>query len=148
MAETNFTIIVDTREQLPFDFERFGVETVRQGLTAGDYGIVGMPVVVERKTGEDLYSCMTVGRDRFERELERLRSYEFSAVVVENLEQDLLCGMYGKMSPRSIKATLVAWLTRFGVLPYSRVGRADNLPITRKILARCSRWKAIAAGGS
>jgi ERCC4-type nuclease len=114
VAETDFTIIVDSREQLPFDFERFGVETVRQGLTAGDYQIVGIPgVTIERKTGPDLYSCMSTGRDRFERELERLREYEFSAVVCENTEGDLLSGAYGRMSAKSIKATLVAWMTRF-----------------------------------
>ena len=111
-----FTIIVDSREQLPFDFTKFGVETVRAAMPSGDYEIVGMPeVAVERKSGSDLYGvmCVTTGRDRFQRELERLREFEFSAVVVENLEQDLLSGMYGRMSPKSIKATLIAWQTRY-----------------------------------
>ena len=52
-------------------------------------------------------------QDRFQRELERLRDYEFSAVVCENLESDLLGGAYGRMSGKSIKATLVAWMTRY-----------------------------------
>ncbi|MCH8829722.1 MAG: ERCC4 domain-containing protein [Planctomycetes bacterium] len=111
---TDLTIIIDTREQHPFLFDEFDVATVRQTMTSGDYGVVSLPgIAIERKSGPDLYGCMAGGRDRFQRELERLREFEFSAVVCEDLESMLLSGCYGRMSPRSIKATLVAWQTRF-----------------------------------
>lgn len=54
-------------------------------LKSGDYSIEGMEsrIAIERKSLSDLYSTLTHGRERFERELERLRAYEYSEVVVE-----------------------------------------------------------------
>jgi hypothetical protein len=76
-----FTIVVDSREQLPYEFtgmvgqgsESLVVPTVVQGLASGDYSIAGMEdqVAVERKSLDDLYGSVTWGRDRFEREIER-----------------------------------------------------------------------------
>ena len=60
MAETDFTIIIDTREQHPFLFDEFDVATVCQTMASGDYGVLGLPdVTVERKSGPDLYGCMS-----------------------------------------------------------------------------------------
>jgi DNA excision repair protein ERCC-4 len=106
-------IIIDTREQLPFSFDGFGVETVRRALPEGDYAIDYLDgCVIERKGLSDLLGCMTTGRSRFQNELERLRSYEFSAVVIEGSEYFLYSGLTG-MNPKSTKATLVAWQTRY-----------------------------------
>jgi ERCC4-type nuclease len=109
------TIITDTREQRPFDFSKFDLPVAIQTLREGDYSVVGLEgrVAIERKSGSDLYGCMTSGRDRFERELDRLRGYEFSAVVVECLEQEFFTGCFGQMNPRSIKATFCAWTVRY-----------------------------------
>jgi DNA excision repair protein ERCC-4 len=113
MTAPGFTIIIDTREQLEYTFDGFGVETVSRKLDSGDYAIDGIDgCVIERKSVSDLLGCMTTGRDRFQAELERLRGYEFSAVVVEVPEYLLYAGLT-RMSPKSAKATLVAWQTRF-----------------------------------
>ena len=45
-----------------------------------------------RKAAGDLLSCMTGGRERFTRELERLRGYEAAAVVVETTFDNLVNG--------------------------------------------------------
>ena len=40
-------------------------------------------VAVERKTMDDLLACVGRERDRFKRELQRLRAYRFRLLVVE-----------------------------------------------------------------
>ena len=78
-------IIVDTREQQPFPFSLYPCETETGTLRTGDYSIAGFEdkVTVERKSPTDLCGCITSSRERFERELERMRSFECAAVVIE-----------------------------------------------------------------
>lgn len=54
------SIIVDTREQQPFEFDPAKVETIRQALTAGDYSLAGFEpsVSVERKSLEEYISSV------------------------------------------------------------------------------------------
>src|ERR1700737_5350201 len=63
-------ILVDTREQSPFDFSRFegwfaGIE--KKSLKGGDYSVAGLEdvCVVERKTLPDLIPSMTADRPVF-----------------------------------------------------------------------------------
>jgi ERCC4-type nuclease len=79
-----FVVLADTREQLPPPMPD-GVELVRRCLREGDYTIpslVGI-AVVERKSAQDFAQSMTWSRERFDREIERMRSYRFKAIVVE-----------------------------------------------------------------
>lgn len=71
MTVVKMKIVIDTREQTPLDFERYGCEVVRGGLTTGDYAVAGLEslAAVERKSEDDLPGCLTRERDRFEREL-------------------------------------------------------------------------------
>lgn len=91
-----FTVVVDTREQHPWSFRRVSadarqdnrplvVRTVRNALPTGDYSIEGLEsqVTIERKSLADAYGTFGGGRDRWERELERMASFSFAAVVIE-----------------------------------------------------------------
>ena len=88
-----FTVVVDTREQVPFDFRSIparetdgggcvAVRTVVKGLATGDYSIEGWEnrVVVERKSLTDLYGTLGRGRERFEREFDRLAEMGYPVV--------------------------------------------------------------------
>jgi hypothetical protein len=89
-------VVIDTRAQTPFAFEGLRcdaadgggpltVPTVRGTLKSGDYSLKGHEtrVAVERKSLADLFGTLGKGRERFERELARLSTYRFAAVVVE-----------------------------------------------------------------
>ncbi|MBD3348418.1 MAG: hypothetical protein GF400_04385 [Candidatus Eisenbacteria bacterium] len=88
-----FTVVVDTREQDPFDFRGiddrrgrvFDVATDRHKLDSGDYSILGHEdeVAVERKTKADIYGTIGKGRERFEREIERLSAMPAPAIVIQ-----------------------------------------------------------------
>lgn len=110
-------IVMDTREQAPYDFERFpGVEIVRAGLPTGDYSLPGHErhVAVERKSLDDLVGCLTVGRDRFERELARGRDLECFAVVIEASMEDVARHRYtSRMDPHAALQSILAFQVRY-----------------------------------
>lgn len=112
------SIVVDTREQAPYGFERFPVEIVRAGLPTGDYSLSGQEsrAAIERKNLDDLIGCLTVGRDRFERELDRARSLACFAVVVEASMEDVARHRYtSRMAPHSALQSILAFQVRYGV---------------------------------
>lgn len=110
-------IIIDTREQAPFDFGG-RVQTVRMGLETGDYSLAGFEsiVTVERKSLPDYVSSLTWQRDRFLRECERLAAFPIKAIVVEGSFGDLVHGKYGtKATPQSLIGSTIKLLTDFGL---------------------------------
>jgi ERCC4-type nuclease len=116
MNAAPMSIIVDTREQAPYAFERFPVEIVRAGLPTGDYSLAGHEsrAAVERKSLDDLIGCLTVGRDRFERELDRARSLECFAVVVEASMEDVARHRYtSRMDPHAALQSILAFQVRY-----------------------------------
>jgi len=75
------TIIVDSREQLPYKFQ---TPSIKAALDTGDYSIAGLEhfIAIERKTLPDLIGCLCNGRERFERELRRGKALDFFAQFV------------------------------------------------------------------
>ncbi len=80
-------VLVDTREQMPFDFSRFaawfsGVE--KKALALGDYSVAGLEeaCVVERKNLDDLIRSFTAERSLFVDRLRRMISYPHRLLVI------------------------------------------------------------------
>ena len=123
-----FTIIVDSREQAPYHFRGFKadaiqkyrplvVRTVVAGLASGDYSIEGFEdrVACERKSLADLYGTLGGGRERFERELQRLAEMEFAAVVIE-ADWNAIIGSpppQSKLLPKTVYRSIIAWQQEF-----------------------------------
>jgi DNA excision repair protein ERCC-4 len=80
----SIVIICDTREQRPPPFPD-GITLERATLHEGDYTTPALRAIgiIERKSVGDFAATITHGRDRFDREIERLRSYRWKAIVVE-----------------------------------------------------------------
>ena len=107
-------VIVDTREQTPFDFGRFpDVVTRRDTLPTGDYSLAGFESVVacERKEVNDLIACLQNGnRERFERELARGSALHRFCVLVEGTLEDIRNGRYrSQMKPTAALQSLFAF---------------------------------------
>lgn len=120
MTEIQATILVDSREQMPLDIRAYPVEVV--GLPVGDYGIKGFSgwenpqFIIERKSLSDLIGSLTQGRERFLREVEKLREFRFAAIVIEAYESEILRWDYeSKATPQSILQSLAAIQVRAGV---------------------------------
>ncbi len=121
-------VVIDTREQLNWEFEGMTcdqidgggpltVPTVRGTLTSGDYSLLGYEsrVAVERKSLADLYSTLGQGRERFERELERLAAMEFAAVVIEATWQEVCAEPppHTQLPPKTVFRSILAWSVRY-----------------------------------
>lgn len=111
-------IIIDTREppHCAWDFPDLEVE--RSKLDQGDYSVSGMEhrIAIERKTMDDFISSLTRERDRFTRELDRLKGYERALIVVEAHFDDVCAGAYrSMMRPASIVGSVASIHARFGV---------------------------------
>ena len=124
------TIIVDTREKLPYRFAGIHSKVRRAQvvdepaflvqfgyLATGDYSVVGLTdrVAVERKNIADLYGTLGRGRDRFHDELERLAQLDVAAVVIEATLGDILRRppAYSRMCPSAVANTIVSWSRRW-----------------------------------
>lgn len=110
----DLVVVIDTREQKPYDFPRSVVKT----LETGDYSIQGMEnlVTIERKSLVDCYSTLGGGRDRFLREFERMGAMQYAAVVIESsLPGFLVPPPRSGVHPRSALGTLIAWSLRYRV---------------------------------
>jgi DNA excision repair protein ERCC-4 len=117
LAGAEPVIIIDSREQEPLPFRR--LKTQRGALLTGDYSVAGLESLfaVERKTVADLISCCVgQNRERFQRELHRLRGFRFRRLVIVGTEEQILAGRYcSNIKPQSVMGTLQAFEVRYDV---------------------------------
>ena len=103
-----FTVIIDSREQHPYEFEK----SVTKKLETGDYSLQGFEteVCVERKTKSDAYGTIGRGRSRFIKELERMTELKYSAIVIESsLSSFLEPPSFSQLNPKSAIMSLIVW---------------------------------------
>ena len=109
-------ILVDTREQSPFDFSRFegwfaGIE--KKPLKLGDYSVAGLEdvCVVERKDLPDLIHSLTDDRSVFVNRLRRMSRYPHRLLVITAaLGQVKSPYPHGDTNPNRITQSLIAVL--------------------------------------
>jgi len=114
-------VVVDTREQNPFDFSRFagwftGVE--KRALALGDYTIAGLEdvCVVERKDLADLVCSFTAERSVFIERLRRMSSYPHRLLVITAaLSQVKSPYPHSNANPNRILQSLVAVLAGLAI---------------------------------
>jgi len=126
----SFTVLIDTREQLPVLLDKPGtpefpdLQIAFAALHTGDYSIQGMSdpscphsICIERKSLADLFGSTGRGRARFEKEYQRMSKFDYAELVVEG---DLRAVFQdpppmSQMVPRSVYRTIMAWSQRYKV---------------------------------
>ena len=114
-------VLVDTREQNPFDFSRFegwfaGIE--KRALKLGDYSVAGLEdhCVVERKDLADLVHSLTTERSVFVNRLRRMSAYPHRLLVVTaSLSSIKSSYAFSKCNPNHIMQALIAILAGWNV---------------------------------
>lgn len=109
-------IVTDSRERCPLVFHR--LRSVVGTLQSADYSMRGAEHVfgVERKSLPDLVASVSAERERFERELGRLRAFRFQRLLVTASEAQVLRGQYrSRMAPRAVLASLRSFEVRYGI---------------------------------
>jgi DNA excision repair protein ERCC-4 len=109
------TVIVDTREQTPLRFSN--LPTTSGTLSTGDYSFVGGEEVfaIERKSIADLTACCTgSNRERFEREMHRLRGFHFKRLLIVGSVEEVERHKYrSQVKPQCVLGSLAAWEVRY-----------------------------------
>jgi ERCC4-type nuclease len=110
-------IIFDSREQQVLPIRRL---PKREGtLYSGDYSVAGLESLfaIERKSVPDLVSCcIGAERERFERELHRLRGFQFKRLLVVGRKADVIAHRYrSNVAPKVVLHSLAAWEIRYDI---------------------------------
>lgn len=153
--ELPYTIAIDTREQIPYQFADYKadahqqyrqliVPTQRSTLPQGDYSIINHEheIAIERKSHEDLVNTLGQGRERFERELDRLSTYHYAAVVVEAEWSEILYNppAWRGLTPKTVYRSIIAFQLRYPNIHWWMVpDRSHGEVTTLRILQRW--WK-------
>lgn len=125
-----FTIVIDQREKAPYQFTGLAADASQNHrplivpcktsyLQTGDYSIEGMEnlVTIERKSKEDLYSTLGSNLERFRREIKRMSSFAYAAVIIECGWNELVNNPppRSRMLPKSVFRAACRWSVRYGV---------------------------------
>ncbi len=142
MKQTIEPIIqLDTREPEGCGWEPFlKTPFVRECLSTGDMSLLGCGewICLERKSKDDLISCLSHHRDRFTDELRRAQRVPEFYVITECSYEDILRGSYrSRMTPESVWGSVIAMQHRYRI-PFLFAG-------SREIAARLAetillRW--------
>lgn len=130
IEKTNLTIIQDSREQMPLSFPSAKVET--HTLDTGDYSLKGWEnqIAIERKSLPDLLHSLGQDRERFFREIMRLKGFEYSALIIEAGLNELYSGKWrSQITPQSVIGSLQSISIKYGV----NVFWAENRTL-------CAQW--------
>lgn len=118
------TILIDTREQAPYNFSirKKDIKQKRTTLHTGDYSLEGFQdhIAIERKSKADIYGTISElykGKSkRFLNELERLSKIPKSCIVIEcTWEEILFPPEHTQMQPSSVINTLISWSLKYNV---------------------------------
>lgn len=91
---------------------------ITDSLSTGDYSLVGHEneVVVERKTLPDLIACLGPERERFERELSRMRGIPSVTVIVESPQSAMERGRYrSRLLPEAAWQSIISFTQKYRV---------------------------------
>jgi len=139
----DFILVIDSNESddpLFLPHPPKGLVTVMEKLETGDYSCRGFEdkITIERKKIGDLLTCLGQERERFKREIERMASFEWKAIVVEGFEADLLSyHEFSLMEPESVRQSIISIEIRHHIHFYFGKTRED---IERWILDRLIKF--------
>lgn len=138
--EKPLVIVIDSREQQPYEF----TGAVVGCLASGDYSIVGYEnrVAIERKSLADAYGSLGRGRERFERELQRLAKLDYAAIVIEStLEEFLTSPAFSQMNPKAAVNSILAWSVKYRVCVFFAGSRPLAKALTYRLLEKFLRYE-------
>jgi hypothetical protein len=100
MINNDYTIIIDTREQQPWEF--FHQSTAHQKLNTGDYSIQGLEdtIVIERKKSVSEIATNII-ENRFKDVLQRLQAIKHKFILLEFDLDDVFKYPEGSNIPKS-----------------------------------------------
>ena len=145
LAARDIIIVTDTRERRPYHLPG----AIAKALPTGDYSVASFEdrISVERKSTDDLLSCIGGQRQRFERELERLKNIPYAALVIEANLNELLNNNRSDIHPSAILGSLVAWSWRFHLPIWFAGDRVTTQMLVERLLNKGAQYIIKSKGG-
>jgi DNA excision repair protein ERCC-4 len=139
-----FKVVVDTREQNAYHFSHikpYAPWVVYKALPTGDYSIEGYEdrICIERKSLSDLFGSTGHGRERLQNEFERMRQFEYAAIVIEAGLDTIFKHPPSFSKPnrsKSVFRTLLVWSIRYKVFVWPCPDRAFAERLTYLLLEK------------
>jgi|ETNvirnome_2_300_1030623.scaffolds.fasta_scaffold00052_43 ERCC4-type nuclease len=132
----DYTIIIDTREQKPL----WNKNVVVKKLDVGDYSIEGFEdkIAIERKSLGDLFGTLGGGHKRFKKELERSKSYDYFAIVIEGsytncINKDFPNSYFSKMRGYVITSILFTLHVKYDINIFFANNRIESKKIIKEL---------------
>jgi ERCC4-type nuclease len=136
-----FTVLIDTREQAPYSFRGLTanadkdytpliVDCRTATLPTGDYSIAGFEnyITLERKSLSDAFNTFTHDRERWERELDRMRKIPACHVVIEASFDEIAQGPVkpgGANVGKAVMRSMASWSLDFPHVHFWAMGSRD-----------------------
>jgi len=114
----DFVLVQDTREQKRLF--KTNSYIINKALKVGDFSIQGFETIVtiERKD-KDLHSSIGIDRERFEKELDRMKDYLWKGLLIQNTESEVYEEHeFSGLHPNSLYHSLAAIETKYGLHIY------------------------------
>lgn len=152
------TLLVDNREQKPWDFSNYPFQTKNVTLRTGDYTLEVFcdyndehesyepEFAIERKSGPDLLNSITHDRDRFKREIKRAAEWDdpLHVVVADSyatFTHNLDFMQYRDVHPNQVTGTIDSWTEAYNVNFHFKNNRQSAAEFTyNKLMARLQSW--------
>jgi ERCC4-type nuclease len=101
MQYVDFTIIIDTREQHPWELKHYSKASRK--LDTGDYSVEGLEnlLCIERKYSISEF-VNNMGEKRFKDVLERMKAYQYAFIIMEFNFSDILNFPVGSTIPKKV----------------------------------------------
>jgi len=147
LKPSDVRVQIDSREQLPWDLAP--LQTEIGTLCSGDYSLVGPGlrdlIRIERKSLVDLVGVVGAGRDRFEREIDRLQAFPVRVLIVEANWSDIDTGDWrGKVTAETVRASLGSWMVRgLNVVLAGDRARAQQIACGLLYRVASHRWREL-----
>jgi len=154
MKITDIKAIIDTREQTPLTLEyKPGhiLSSEKGTLYTGDYSLCGLQdrIAIERKSLDDLMGCIGQHRERFEKEILRLRGYETKCIVIESTWKIIENGKYrSRIKSNQAIGSIMGWIA--AGIPVTMAGnhqRAGVFVARMLYITARRRWNELKALG-
>ena len=129
-------IVIDRREKASW---AFSIPTIPGTLSTGDYSIYGLEdyISIERKELGDLCNCLGAHRERFIRELERAKAFEYFGLIIEADFKTIRKGLYTSLiKSGSIIGSLFTFEHRYGIHVHFAGSHAHGAEICEQLLTK------------
>ena len=143
-------LIIDTREQNPLKFRlsKNITEIKSQKLDVGDYSVAGYEtkIAIERKNPLDLFGTTGKGHERFKREIDRAKEYDYFAIIVEAPYSQIKDKTFKQSFRTKMRGDVVTkiiwqWMFKYNIHMHFANDEKEAARMVRDILLNYVRYK-------